>query len=48
MVLIKERFKGGNDMSTVRFDYSNALSFVGKHEVDQMQETVKTLHSVIP
>ena len=34
-------------MSTVRFDYSNALSFVGKHEVDQMQETVKTLHSVI-
>ncbi|QLQ21558.1 MAG: glucose-6-phosphate isomerase [Paracoccaceae bacterium] len=34
-------------MSTVRFDYSNALSFVGKHEIDQMQETVKTLHSVI-
>ena len=34
-------------MSTVRFDYSNALSFVGKHEVDQMQETVKALHSVI-
>lgn len=34
-------------MSTVRFDYSNALSFVGKHEVNQMQETVKTLHSVI-
>ena len=45
--LFYERFKGGNDMSTVRFDYSNALSFVGKHEVDQMQETVKTLHSVI-
>jgi glucose-6-phosphate isomerase len=45
--LFYERFKGGNDMSTVRFDYSNALSFVGKHEIDQMQETVKTLHSVI-
>lgn len=34
-------------MSTVRFDYSNALSFVGEHEVDQLQETVKAMHSVI-
>lgn len=34
-------------MSTVRFDYSNALSFVGEHEVGQLQETVKAMHSVI-
>jgi glucose-6-phosphate isomerase len=39
--------KEDDGMSTVRFDYSKALQFVGQHEVEHMTETVKTLHHAI-
>ena len=29
----------------LRFDYSNALAFVGQHEIDYMAEYVKTAHN---
>lgn len=34
-------------MTHIKFDYSTAESFFGKHELDQMQSIVKNVHSTI-
>ena len=34
-------------MTHIQFDYSNALSFFGEHELTQMKELVKVSHNAL-
>ena len=34
-------------MSELRFDYSNALPFVGQHEIDALEGYVKVAHDTV-